>query len=225
MRRPLSQDRPTLYRHETIELSEKRIKLRVVLLILAVAAAVSFAYGINALFSTEPGVREITALTGEMNSGDDFTFYFETSNANKGRGVTGEENGYLYYKGMRLEADDDYAFYALPNESGDEPDYYLVNASGKIQKPSANGKKIDPEKIENEDYCIVDVIEKEIGPDEDIDDYNVYIKGSNKTGKITDVYYGKSSSAVKDDTNKLDWDALNVLEADNSEDVDFGWED
>ena len=39
MRRPLSQDRPTLYRHETIELSEKRIKLRVVLLILAVATA------------------------------------------------------------------------------------------------------------------------------------------------------------------------------------------
>lgn len=77
MRRPLSQDRPTLYRHETIELSEKRIKLRVVLLILAVAAAaVSFAYGINALFSTEPGVREITALTGEMNSGDEFTFYY-----------------------------------------------------------------------------------------------------------------------------------------------------
>ena len=77
MRRPLSQDRPTLYRHETIELSEKRIKLRVVLLILAVAAAaVSFACGINALFSTEPGVREITALTGEMNSGGEFTFYY-----------------------------------------------------------------------------------------------------------------------------------------------------
>ena len=177
-------------------------------------------------FFDEDGYMKTGRVTDvELDNGDVATFYFETSNANKGRGVTGEENGYLYYKGMRLEADDDYAFYALPNESGDEPDYYLVNASGKIQKPSANGKKIDPEKIENEDYCIVDVIEKEIGPDEDIDDYNVYIKGSNKTGKITDVYYGKSSSAVKDDTNKLDWDALNVLEADNSEDVDFGWED
>ena len=50
----------------------------------------------------------------ELDNGETANFYFETNNSHKGRGVTGEENGYLYYKGMRLEAEDDYEFYALP---------------------------------------------------------------------------------------------------------------
>lgn len=67
-----------MYRHETIVLSEDRVKLRAVLLVLlGIIAAASFAYGVNALFTAEPGIREITALTGEMNSGDAFTFYYE----------------------------------------------------------------------------------------------------------------------------------------------------
>ena len=77
MRRSLNNDRPTVDRVETIALPEDRVKLRAVLLVLLVLIAViSFAYGINALFTAEPGIREITALTGEMNSGDDFTFYY-----------------------------------------------------------------------------------------------------------------------------------------------------
>ena len=77
MKRPLQNDRPAMYRHETIVLSEDRVKLRAVLLVLlGIIAAASFAYGVNALFTAEPGIREITALTGEMNSGDDFTFYY-----------------------------------------------------------------------------------------------------------------------------------------------------
>ena len=77
MRRSLNNDRPTVDRVETIALPEDRVKLRAVLLVLLVLiAVVSFAYGINALFTAEPGIREITALTGEMNSGDDFTFYY-----------------------------------------------------------------------------------------------------------------------------------------------------
>ena len=52
----------------------------------------------------------------ELDNGDTKTFYFQTSNAKKGQGVTGEESGYLYYKGMRLEADDDYAFYTLGSD-------------------------------------------------------------------------------------------------------------
>ena len=77
MRRPLNNDRPTVDRVETIALPEDRVKLRAVLLVLLVLiAVVSFAYGINTLFTAEPGIREITALTGEMNSGDDFTFYY-----------------------------------------------------------------------------------------------------------------------------------------------------
>ncbi len=88
----------------------------------------------------------------ELDNGDTATFYFETSNSKKGRGVTGEESGYLYYKGMRLEAEDDYEFYGVPNKAGDGYDYYLVNTNGKIQKGNSNnGKRVDPEKIENDD--------------------------------------------------------------------------
>lgn len=63
---------------EEIEIPENRVKLRTVLLILAVLIAVgSFVYGINALFSKEPGMQEITALsTGKLSCGNDFTFYY-----------------------------------------------------------------------------------------------------------------------------------------------------
>ncbi len=79
----------------------------------------------------------------ELDNGETANFYFSTSNSKKGRGVTGEENGYLYYKGMRLEAEDDYKFFALPTDKtmteddGSEStvyEYYLVNENGKIQK-------------------------------------------------------------------------------------------
>ena len=50
MKRPLQNDRPAMYRHETIVLSEDRVKLRAVLLVLlGIIAAASFAYGVNAL--------------------------------------------------------------------------------------------------------------------------------------------------------------------------------
>lgn len=63
---------------EEIEISEDRIKLRVVLLVLTILIAVgAFAYGMGALFSSEPGLQEITVLsTGKLNCGDEFTFYY-----------------------------------------------------------------------------------------------------------------------------------------------------
>ena len=95
----------------------------------------------------------------ELDNGETANFYFATSNSHKGRGVTGEENGYLYYKGMRLEAEDDYEFFGLPDGSG-AYDIYLVNTNGKIQKGTGtNGKKIDPEKVENDDYALVGIID------------------------------------------------------------------
>ena len=154
----------------------------------------------------------------ELDNGDVKTFYFETSNSHKGRGVTGEESGYLYYKGMRLEAEDDYAFYEVDDK------LYLVNTNGKIQKPSNNskGKKIDPEKIENDDYQIAAEIDQITG---DVDDYNVYIVGSNKNGNITHVYYSKKADKWTDD-NSLDSKVDEVVyDATNKDDVDFGWED
>ena len=163
----------------------------------------------------------------ELDNGDVKTFYFETSNSHKGRGVTGEENGYLYYKGMRLEAEDDYAFFTIPSTKDGEADpLYLVNTNGKIQKPSSGtkGKKIDPEKIENKDYSIVGTLEDKEDV-ADVDDVNVYIVGNNKTGKISEVYYAKSATGATS-SNKITADIRDIAkDASNMNDVDFGWED
>ena len=53
------------------------------------------------------------------------------------KGYTGEKDGYLYWKGKRLEADDDYKVYTFGGK------YYLVNTKGKLQKSTS--KKYDVE--------------------------------------------------------------------------------
>ena len=165
----------------------------------------------------------------ELENGDTANFYFETSNSKKGRGVTGEESGYLYYKGMRLEAEDDYEFFAIPDgedANGDEQfDIYLVNTNGKIQKGTgSNGKKVDPEKIENNDYALYDYIENNINDDEDVDDFDVYVK-TDKNGKVTWVKFNDGTSGLAD-REALDLEVNNfVTYANDAEEVDFGWED
>ena len=60
-----------------IELPEGRLGLRIALVIVLIVLAVaSFALGINSLVSTDAGLTEITALSGEMNAGSSFTFYY-----------------------------------------------------------------------------------------------------------------------------------------------------
>ena len=50
--------------------------------------------------------------TGKMSSveeeNDSFTYYFQTKNGGNGKGINGENSGYLYWNGKRLEADDDF---------------------------------------------------------------------------------------------------------------------
>ena len=67
---------------------------------------------------------------------DDYAFYFNTKNGKNGQGYTGEKDGYLYFGGKRLEADDDYRLFYVENK------VYLVNNKGKVQKTS---KKYDVE--------------------------------------------------------------------------------
>lgn len=55
------------------------------------------------------------------------------------RGQTGEKDGYLYFGGKRLEADDDYRVYYCDGK------YWLVNNKGKIQ--SSESKKYDVEEL------------------------------------------------------------------------------
>ena len=57
-------------------------------------------------------------------------------------GINGENSGYLYWNGKRLEADDDYRLYLS------EGKVYLVNNKGKIQKSKT--KKYDIENFDEE---------------------------------------------------------------------------
>lgn len=72
-----SNDKPTVNKTIHIPLPEGRLKLRAVLVAaLIVLAVVSLAIGVNSLVSTDAGLQEITVLSGEMNAGEDFTFYY-----------------------------------------------------------------------------------------------------------------------------------------------------
>lgn len=68
--------------------------------------------------------------------GGNYTYFFTESGSNKGAGYSGDKDGYLYYQGRLVEADDDsdYQVYAVNG------DVYLVNESGKVQKDSKNYK-------------------------------------------------------------------------------------
>ena len=80
---------------------------------------------------------------------DDYTFFFTTKNGKNGIGYTGEKDGYLYYNGKRLEADDDYRFFYV------EGKVYLVNNKGKVQKATGT-KGRDFDDIENKSFVNVD---------------------------------------------------------------------
>lgn len=79
--------------------------------------------------------------TGRQSSvydGDDErdTYYFGSSGENKGYGITGTMNGYLYYNGILVQADDDTDYQVFKvNDT-----YYLVSESGKVQTTSKSYK-------------------------------------------------------------------------------------
>ena len=82
---------------------------------------------------------------------DDYNFYFNTTNGKNGQGYKGEKDGYLYFNGKRLEADDDYRLYYYND------DIYLTNTKGKIQK-AKSGKEYDIENngsVNGEDVKVV----------------------------------------------------------------------
>lgn len=76
-RKSAPNDRPVIDKTIHIPLPENKLKLRTALVIaLIVLAVASFAFGINSLVGADAGMAEITVLSGEMNAGDDFTFYY-----------------------------------------------------------------------------------------------------------------------------------------------------
>ena len=108
------------------------------------------------------GYQKTGRVSGVECDDDDYNFYFNTNNGKNGLGTTGEKDGYLYFNGKRLEADDDYRIYYV---SGD---LYLVNKKGKIQN-SKSGKDFY---IENDGIDNIADIEKN-----DDDEYRVVTSG------------------------------------------------
>ncbi|MCB6611629.1 glucan-binding protein, partial [[Clostridium] symbiosum] len=97
----------------------------------------------NTYYFDENGYMKTGKVANVEEENDSFTYYFQTKNGGNGKGVTGEKDGYLYWNGKRLEADDDYRVYKV------EGNYYLVNNKGKIQKSKT--KKYDVENTGAED--------------------------------------------------------------------------
>ena len=83
-------------------------------------------------FYDENGWPQTGRVTNVECDDDDYEFYFNTSNGKNGQGVDGEKNGYLYFNGKKLTADDDYRLF-FHNDK-----IYLVNNKGKIQKSNKN---------------------------------------------------------------------------------------
>ena len=73
----------------------------------------------------ENGYMQTGKETNVEDDDDAYNFYFITKNGKNGQGQTGEKDGYLYFGGKRLEADDDYRVYYCDGK------YWLVNNKGK----------------------------------------------------------------------------------------------
>lgn len=77
MRTSNSSRDPNLKPVKKIELSEKHVKLRVVLVIAFILCAVAaFAYAVITIMSVDKGWNKIQAASSDINCGDDFVFYY-----------------------------------------------------------------------------------------------------------------------------------------------------
>lgn len=87
---------------------------------------------LTAYFGPENGDgRMRTGRNGEVpcEDGGPLTCYFSTSGSDKGAGISGEKDGFLYYRGLLVKAEEgtDYEAFKVDGKT------YLVNESGKIQ--------------------------------------------------------------------------------------------
>ncbi|MCI7263021.1 MAG: glucan-binding protein [Clostridiaceae bacterium] len=119
---------------------------------------------------------------------DDYNFYFNTTNGKNGQGYKGEKDGYLYFNGKRLEADDDYRLYYYNG------DVYLVNTKGKIQK-AKSGKEYDIENAGSVNGEDVKVVTDKNGKVESVAGKSVETLITELEGQLA-----KSNEAVMEDT-------------------------
>ncbi|SFR86936.1 hypothetical protein [[Clostridium] aminophilum] len=170
----------------------------------------------NTYFFNDDGYMQTGKISNvEEADGDTFTYYFQTKNTGKGHGITGEKDGYLYFMGKRLEADDDYRIYYVDNN------YYLVNSKGKLQK-TCTKKDIelftgDTEEdktlsINNKNYRINLEKDKNTGAIDWTNEYNKFIKDN---AVIPHIHLDSTDNYI------LGNEILNATETAFAEDYDF----
>uniref|UniRef100_UPI00332DCD93 hypothetical protein n=1 Tax=[Clostridium] aminophilum TaxID=1526 RepID=UPI00332DCD93 len=158
---------------------------------------------------------------------DTFSYYFITKNTGKGQGYTGEKDGYLYFLGKRLEADDDYRIYEVKG------DYYVVNNKGKLQK-TFNKKDLELEdgttqedvtiSINKKSYKIVLGTASENAKKEEkeaVETANDFIK---KNACLPHIQLDDTDNYIisdKDDNLNIDHTVLTKEETDKVDDIDF----
>lgn len=109
----------------------------------------SYYFGVSA-----DGAMKTGKVSGvEEDDGSKYTYFFTESGSNKGKGITGEKDDYLYYLGKRQESDDDYRIVVVPTDlmsstaSSSDADVaykaYIVNTSGKIQDKAGKKYEVD----------------------------------------------------------------------------------
>lgn len=95
--------------------------------------------------SDDDGVMKTGKQTSVYDADDEKgTYYFNTSGSYKGGGYTGVKDGYLYYEGKLVEADEDSDYQVFRVVDDGTESFYLVNESGKIQT-SSKLYKVDSE--------------------------------------------------------------------------------
>lgn len=103
---------------------------------------------VNFYFFDDNGYMKTGKVANVEEDNDSFTYYFNTKNGKNGVGVNGEKDGYLYFNGKRLEADDDYRLFQVDGT------VYLVNNKGKLQKSTSKDYTIENAVIGGDDLKI-----------------------------------------------------------------------
>ena len=88
--------------------------------------------------TSKDGAMKTGTVTLDID-GERYTYNFRKSGDERGQGCNGIEDGVIYEKGKRIEADKDEKLKKVEWDS----ETYLVNTSGKIQKNKKNAKDGD----------------------------------------------------------------------------------
>ena len=106
--------------------------------------------GMYYLGGSDDGIIKTGSQSIKDDVDDTYRFYFETSGNDKGKGVTGNKSGKLYYDGMLIKAED--YRYEIAEVGGR---WFIVNQSGSIQSRNTEYKEDGDTLIDCSDKSVV----------------------------------------------------------------------